>query len=217
MADWIELEDVTVDCVIGVTEAEQRSLQPVVASVAMRVDLSAAAEGDLGHSVDYAAVHAQLAFLLQHGRWRLLEALGTSIARLLLAPPPPASRQAPVDLVRLRLRKPTVLSGAVPSVVLERDAEWCDLQTRMVPDKTWLDTLAVTPVAGAYRAHIEPDSSWMVPPGLALLVLAGSAVADGRPLRVGERLARSEAARVSAVGSLPATVMAVGAPLPPAL
>ncbi|MCB9664113.1 MAG: dihydroneopterin aldolase [Alphaproteobacteria bacterium] len=213
MADWIELDEVALDCVVGVTEAEQRTVQPLRLSVALRLELEGAAGGELERSVDYAAVHEQLLFLAAHGRFRLLESLGTAIARLLLAPAPPAARQAAVDLVRLRLRKPAILDGAVPSVVLERDAEWCDLQTRMVPDKTWLDTLVATKTSGAYRAHIEPDSTWVVPPGVALMVLAGRAVADGRPVKVGERLARGEVGKLAAVGTLPATVLAVGAPL----
>lgn len=212
MADRVELRDLTVDVIVGVLEAEQRSLQPVVIDLDLEVDLDPAASGDLGASVDYGAVRDQVVFLAEHGRFRLIESLAAAIARLLLAPPPPAARAAAVERVVVRIRKPTILGNAVPAIRLERGADWCDLQTRVVPERTWLDTLVDTPQGGAWRAHVEPESAWKVPSGVALLVVAGRVQVAGVELPAGTRIARGQAASIKAVGQLPATLLIVGTP-----
>lgn len=216
MADRIELEAVEVDVVVGITEPEQRTLQPVRMDVVLQVDLEGAAGGDLARSVNYAVVREQLVFLAEHGRFRLIETLAFAAVRLLLAPPPPASPAGQVDVAQVRVRKPTVLPRAVPSVTIERPVDWCDLQTRMVPERTWLDTLVDTPQGGAWRVHVEPESTWKVPVGVAVLVVAGTVVADGRTLVAGARLARGEVSAVRATGTLPATLLVVGALAGPA-
>lgn len=212
MTDWIELHDLTVDAIVGVLESEQRNLQPVVVDLAMGLDLDAASAGDLSMSVDYASVQEAVLFLAQHGRWRLIESFATAVARYVLAPPPPAAAHAAVDVVRVKVRKPTILDRAVPGVSIERTSEWCDLSTRMVPEKTWLDTLCVTELTGAYRAHVEPGGGWTVPVGLAALVLAGSVEVEGKVLGRGDRIARLGATEVHAQGTRPATLLLVGQP-----
>lgn len=215
MADLIELEAVEVDVVVGITEPEQRTLQPVRIDVQLELDLDAASGGDLSRSVNYASTRDQLVFLAEHGRFRLIETLAIAAARLLLAPPPPAAPAGAVERVRVRVRKPTVLPRAIPGITVERTSDWCDLATRMVPERAWLDTLVETPQGGAWRIHVEPGSAWKVPDGVALLVVAGVVQADGRSLGVGARLARGEVGAVHASGSTPATLLAVGALTPP--
>ncbi len=215
MADRIELEAVEVDVVVGITEPEQRTLQPIRIDVEMEVDLDGASTGDLSRSVNYASVRDQLVFLAEHGRYRLIETLAVAAARLLLAPPPPAAPAGSVDKVRVRVRKPTVLPRAIPGVSIERSVDWCDLQTRVVPERTWLDTLVDTPQGGAWRAHVEPESDWKVPETVALLVVAGTIVAEGRTLTTGARLARGEVGKLRATGTAPATLLVVGALTPP--
>lgn len=212
MSDWIRIEGLRVDCIIGITEPEQRTLQPIEIDLGLGLELDAAAGGDLTESVDYALVAEQVRFLAEHGQWRLIESLAAAIARLVLAPTPPGLLQATVDRVEVRVRKPTVLDLAVPSVSIARAAEWCELQTRMVPDRTWLDVLVETPQVGAYRAHLEPGCTWVVPSGAAVLVVAGGVELGAKRWEAGRRLARGEATQLKAVGGGPASLVVVTAP-----
>lgn len=210
--DWIELNDVEIETIIGVLDAEQRRPQRLVLDLKVGVDLDEASRGDLGKSIDYASLHQQFLTLAQYGQWRLLESLAVGMARLVLAPPGPAERRAQVEVVEVRLRKPDVLPGAVPSVSLRRNVAWCDLGTRMVPSRTWLDTLVVTPQAGAYRAHIEGGSTWQVPPGAAVHVLAGEVLADGAPVAVGGRVPRGGCKALRSREGTTSTLLIVSSP-----
>lgn len=212
MADWIHIEQLKVDAIVGILESEQRVPQPLVFDIDLRLDLSGAADGTLSRSVDYAAVAGIVTFLSEQGRFRLLESLGTAVAHAILAPPPPAADAALVEEVHVRIRKPAVLPNCVPGIRLERDAESCDLQTRMVPEKTWLDTLVETSLVGAYRAHVEPESSWSLPASAVAMVIAGQVRAGSRSLVVGDRLARGEVDAVRAIGASPATLLVLTSP-----
>jgi FolB domain-containing protein len=212
MRDWIELDDFVVDCIIGVLEREQRVPQPVEVTVRLGLDHDAVAGGDLSKGLDYAGVQAQVVSFLQFGQWRLLESVAVGLARLLLAPPSPAEARAQVSAVSIKLRKPTILDGAVPAIGLERDAAWCDLRTRLVPPKAWLDTLVETPRAGAYRVHLEPGTKWPVPPGAALHVLAGRLNGVGSALQPGQRVARGALHEVANTGADLASLLVLTVP-----
>ena len=88
MATCIALRDLSVDCIVGIREREQRNLQPLVLDVRMEIAApsleAAASTGALDQSLNYSAVAKQLAFVCQHGQWGLLESLSTAICRLLL-------------------------------------------------------------------------------------------------------------------------------------
>lgn len=210
MRNWIEIEDYVVDAIVGIGEEEQRVTQPVWIDLRLAVDPEGAEGGDLSKSVDYASVHDAVGFLVQQGRMLLIESLAFAIARLVLAPPAPGERRVAIESAMVRIRKPNVLGGAVPGVRIERAADWCDLGTRMIPEKTWLDTLVQTPQGGAWRAHVEPGSSWKVPPNVAVLVISGAVEADGKVVGPGGRLARAETARVVASSVQPASLLVVG-------
>lgn len=212
MRDAIFLEGMAFDAMIGITDAEQRSLQPVIVDLKMELDLTDAASGDLARSVDYASVHEQVRTLVQYGQWRLIESLAVSIAHLLVSPPASAERRAQVDSVEVLIRKPTILDRAVPAVRVTRDSEGVDLRTRLMPPKTWVDTLVVTDTVGAYRVHVEPGTSWDVPPGAALHLISGTLAVDGRPVLPGSRLARGQTRRVVVQGDAVATLLVVCSP-----
>lgn len=213
MSDWIELENMTFDCIVGVLPEEQRSVQPLRVDVKMAVNLeSSARSGNLSETVNYAGVQQQIMMIAQCGRWRLIESLGMAIARLLLSPPAPAEERAQISTVKIRIAKPTILTGAVPAVSLSRDEAWLDLDTRMLPPATWLDVLEETPRGGAYRAHVEPGKTWELPPNASVLVVAGQLTADGVPLAAGQELAPSAAKAVTASGDMPGTLLVVTQP-----
>ena len=129
MATCIALRDLSVDCIVGIREREQRNLQPLVLDVRMEIAApsleAAASTGALDQSLNYSAVAKQLAFVCQHGQWGLLESLSTAICRLLLLEPAPGEGRAAVEAAELVVRKPKALDGlAVPEVTLRRGREW---------------------------------------------------------------------------------------------
>lgn len=170
--DWVELRDVRIQCHIGILDWEQERTQPLVLDLRMGLDLDGAAGGDLSRSVDYAAVLQQLTWLAVQGRWRLLESLGTAAARMLLLPP--AEPRAPIERVVLSMHKPEVLGGAaVPTVRLERESAWAQLQVRELAPEIVGELLVETPHASAWRVRLAPGARWELPRGGVALRLAG--------------------------------------------
>ena len=110
-------------------------------------------------SVDYAAVRAQLAFLLQNSRFRMLETAAHALCRYLLAPPAPGERRAQLSRARVRLTKPTALGGrAVASLEIEREASWVELVQEEKPFGT-VDIVHETRDAGIYRLNVAPGQT----------------------------------------------------------
>lgn len=205
-ADWVGLDDLNIDCVVGVLEREQRETQRIVATVRMAVPLEAAGEsGDLGRSIDYGAVSSWIRMLSEHGRFRLLESLGLAACRLILSPPLHGEGRPQVDAVSITLRKPEVLAPtAVPVVHLHREAG-APLSSFEVAPGVWADILVDLPQGGAWRVRVQAGVRWEPPADVAVEVIHGAVEAGvGRTLRVGDRLARSggELLALSTVGLL---------------
>jgi len=209
MPDRIELEAWEIPCVLGVLEREQRSVQRLAVQLGMELDLEDAAEGDLGATVDYARVRDQIAFLVQHGRFRLMESIAFAIARLLLAPPAPGEPRAQIGAVHVSLKKPDILDDATPGIHVSRVQTWCELETRMLQDKVWGEELARTPRTAAHRVTLQPKAAWTLPATVAVMVIAGRGTADGRPIGPGDALGPWEAVEVLA-GDAELTLLSVG-------
>lgn len=209
MPDRIELDEWEIPCVLGVLEREQRTVQRLRVRLELELDLEDAAEGDLGATVDYAAVHDQVAFFVQHGRFRLLESIAFGLARLLLASPAPGEPRAQIGAVHLALHKPDILEDATPGIRVSRVQTWCELETRMLQDKVWAEELARTPRSAAHRVTLQPGATWTMPATVAVLVIAGRGTADGRPIGPRDALGPWEAVEVVA-GATELTLLSVG-------
>ena len=110
--DWVGVASLRVDATLGVLDWEQRTTQAVDVEIAMRLDLQRSGEEDaLDATINYAGVAEQVRFMLEKGRWRLLESLGLAVCRLLLYPPLDREMRAPVQEVAVRFAKPEVLSA----------------------------------------------------------------------------------------------------------
>lgn len=198
MPDVISLEQWEVSCILGVLEREQRTPQPLRISVRMEIDLEPASSGDLTRSVNYAAVRDQVSFLVQHGRFRLLESIAFGVVRLLLLPPADGEARGSLTAVEVSLSKPEVLGDAVPGISVRREAGSCELAPIELDEDILAHPLVTTPRSSAHRIDLEPAASWPVPPEVAVLVLAGSVRGDDRVCRVGDRTAPSEVSQVVA-------------------
>ena len=195
--DWVELGELSVDCIVGIREREQRMLQPLVIDVRMRVPtLSVAARtAALGESVNYAAISKQIAFVAQHGQWGLIESLAFALCRLVLLPPATAENRAPITAAEVRVRKPKALKGlAVPAVRVSRELADADANAsadaRVVSPGVSLDVLAETAMGASYRVRLDGGASWRLPDVLAAHVLAGSAKVGSEPREPSSRLLR---------------------------
>jgi dihydroneopterin aldolase len=164
--DVLRIEELMVDCVVGVYPHERNASQPLRVDVEMRLETETSAIKErLRSTVDYAATASQLVFLLRSCRFRLLETAAHVLARYILAPPAPDERRAQVDSAVVRLTKPGALRGfAVPSLEIERSASWCNFEVENKPFGT-VDVIYETKGAGIYRLQMR-ESEMVLGDGL---------------------------------------------------
>lgn len=155
--DVLRIEGLAVDCVVGVYPHERDSVQPLLVDVELRLPTELAASREsLRLTVDYAATAAQLSFLLQSCRFRMLETAAHTLARYLLLSPVAGDARARPESVLVRLTKPQALAGlAIPSVEVEREANWPKFEVEDKPFGT-VDIIHETKDAGIYRLNIAP-------------------------------------------------------------
>lgn len=158
--DVLRIEELMVDCVVGVYPHERNASQPLRVDVEMRLQTETSAiKESLRSTIDYAATASQLVFLLRSCRFRLLETAAHVLARYVLAPPAPDERRAQVDSAVIRLTKPGALrSFAIPSLEIERSASCCTFDVEEKPFGT-VDVIYETKGAGIYRLNIAPGHS----------------------------------------------------------
>lgn len=98
----------------GANPGERDAEQAFDVDVELRLDLSRASKSDdLADTIDYAALHARIERTVRAESFALLERLAAAIADEMLA-------DDRVDRVRVSIAKPNLLSGATPSVTLNR-------------------------------------------------------------------------------------------------
>lgn len=175
MRDTITLRDCTLDAIIGILAFEQQRRQPLEVEVDMHLSLEPAGQSeDVGHTVDYAMITAQLELLARAGRWWLLESLAQTVCRAILIPPAPAESRADVEEVTLRLRKPTILDGrAVPGITMHRATTWCRIEREILPSGGELDWLGRTRLCDVGRLRLKAGERYVLPANAHALNLAG--------------------------------------------
>ncbi len=190
--DTITLRDLAVHCVIGVHPEEK--IRPQLLKIDLRLYLDtapAALSGILSRTVDYSLVAKQVAFILMHSRFRLLESAAEALAVFLLTPAP--GEQALIQAVDIEIRKPEALGGlSEPAVRIFRDKQ----------DRT-LDVAGTSPIlfqvpeAVLERWTVDPRSEVVTSigfDGLAILTestgftVLGKSLPAGSALPYGERL-----------------------------
>jgi dihydroneopterin aldolase len=159
--DLIEIRGLALSCVIGAHPHEREVAQRLLVDVAMEVAIEEAAKKEtLGLTVDYDAAAAQVTFLLESCRFRLLETAAYALAKLLLAAPAPGERRAPIASVRLTLTKPEALGRVgAPSLTLQREAAWARAAMTLEA-KPWgsVDVVHETRDVGIYRLNVAPSA-----------------------------------------------------------
>jgi dihydroneopterin aldolase len=121
----ITIEGLSVDCVIGVYPEEKIVTQPLLVDLALVVDVTGAVKTDnLPDALDYAGIALDVSFILQNGKFQLLESAAACVASFLLAPLHPTQKVG-VSEVEVTIRKPQALRahGAVAAVGMKRRAD----------------------------------------------------------------------------------------------
>ncbi len=188
--DVISLRGITVDCIVGVYRRERVVAQPLRLDVALFLDTrEAAAGGQLGRTVHYGRLEGELRFLLEAGRFELLESAAEALSRYLLAPPTADAPRMQVRAATVRLTKPEALGGrAVPSLQVHRAAEEMHYP---VEDRPFgrVDIVYEGEGYGIYRLRIRPGGTLSTPQPSVVeaseLVLGAGLKLQGQPVTRG--------------------------------
>jgi dihydroneopterin aldolase len=187
--DVIELNRLSVQCIVGVYPAERGTPQPLDLDVALYLDTRrAATAGSLRDTVDYARLAGELRFLLETSSFRMLETAAEALCRYILAPPTEDQSRAQVRAVALRLAKPGALGqAALASLQVHRSVDEYELETRKLPSGQ-VDTVFQDEHVGIYRLRIAPGGT-ITPEhrvmSEAALVLGHGLLLQGRPVLAG--------------------------------
>jgi FolB domain-containing protein len=104
--DRILIKDLTLRCILGVTDEERREKQDVLINLILWADLRPAAASDrLEGAVDYSALKKRVIALVEQSKFCLVETLSQRIADLCLEHPG-------IQQVQVTLEKPTALRFA---------------------------------------------------------------------------------------------------------
>jgi dihydroneopterin aldolase len=116
VTDHVSIRDLAVAAVIGVHAWEREITQTLIFTVDMVPSIAdvrkAAATDDLADALDYSAVAATIAAVVQEGKFHLIETAAERVAARLLA-------EYPVAWLRLEVRKP-LPDGYTAAVTIER-------------------------------------------------------------------------------------------------
>lgn len=83
--DTLYINDLKIDCIIGVFEDERTKKQPIIINIALSVDTKKAGNSDnLKDTVDYQSLYLEIADVVGKSQYKLLEALAQRIADICL-------------------------------------------------------------------------------------------------------------------------------------
>ena len=156
--DKITLKNWTVECVVGVYPSERLKSQKLTVAVDLFLDTRPASLEGLNKSVDYARLCGEIEFLLKACRFCLLEEAADTLARYLLASPPPSLGRVAIDEVEICLSKGEALEGkACPSLTIRRRrGEYEYTEESNVFGK--VDILCENSYVGVYWLRVAPGS-----------------------------------------------------------
>lgn len=151
------IDELEVECRIGCLDAERRTAQTVRVDLWVELDVSGPARTDaLANTWNYAAIADQTAFILQAGRFWLLESACGVLLRWLLMPPAPGEDRPAATAAGVSITKFGVLSGrARPRVAVSGRAADVAFPRETNPWGT-VDVVGETDRLGLYRLNIAP-------------------------------------------------------------
>lgn len=186
--DELRLERMRVRCVVGIYPGERERPQPLELSLSLFIDKHTQGQG-LKSSVDYARLWGELKFLLEHCRFRTLEAAAEALARYVLVAPSADLQRAQVHAVTVALTKPEALGGeAIPTLKIQRLARDYQYTVETKPFGH-VDVIYESDREGIYRLRLLPGRSIQAHVHHVMeeheLVLGSELLLQGRPVRRG--------------------------------
>ena len=129
--DKIQIQGLNVDCIIGILPDERTNAQPVVVDITAWLDTREAARSCmLQLSLDYAQLTNDMAFILESGKFLLLETAASALCHYVLA-------HELVAQCSVKIAKPKALDGkAVPAVEITRTGDEAHIDT--LSEGEWL-------------------------------------------------------------------------------
>lgn len=132
---WIQVQQLELDCIIGIYEQERHTPQKLIVDLALALSpedwLKSGQQGRLDRSINYADVTEQVSQLICAAEFRLLESIFPLLAHLYLSPSCQLPTQAQAQALKLSLHKLHALSPyASPSPCLSMSisrSEWLQL------------------------------------------------------------------------------------------
>ncbi len=113
MTDTLFINDITIRCILGISEAERSQKQPVIINIALSLDTSKAAKTDaITDTVNYHDLCVSIVGLVASSSFYLLETLAQSIATLCL-------KDTRIKQVKVHVEKPNALKGLARSSGIE--------------------------------------------------------------------------------------------------
>jgi nucleoside triphosphatase len=105
--DTVAIDDLRINCIVGVHDWERKREQPVLISVELYVPISSAAAGDdLNKTVNYSTIAQSIQKKVKAGQYQLLETMAEELATLIL------TEHQNVTGVRVVIKKPRAISDA---------------------------------------------------------------------------------------------------------
>lgn len=155
----ISIEGVRVECLIGCFTRERGEPQPLDVELQVELDIGGAADDeDLQQTWDYGALEREVTFVLQAGRFLLLETAARALLRMLLLPPVPSSPRPSAVWAQLRLTKPNALPGGVLARVAVESAAAEQAYTREVKPWGSVDHIDQSRRLALYRLNLNPGA-----------------------------------------------------------
>ena len=153
----LHVDNLEIDCIIGVWSHERTTPQKVRVDLWVEVDASASVQtDDLSDTVDYTWLAESVRFILCSGRFKLLEAASNTIHRWLLLPPLTGQLRPQIMMSNLQITKYSAFENEAAAIVSSR-AELGDFEYE-IESKSWgsVDIIAETKEVGFYRLNITP-------------------------------------------------------------
>ncbi len=192
--DEIRLRDFVIPCTIGIYPEEIGRTQPLHVNLVLYLDTSGAARsGQLGQTVDYAALVKEIRFILTQGHFRLLESAAEAMACYILSPHPTDIARAACEAVEIEIVKPEALRGqSIPAIRIVRETG-DQVAAQSMP--TW-DMIFASPETSLFRGIVPPRTSlrpWLPGWTMAAILTGGAGLKiSGRTLIAGEELPGAE-------------------------
>lgn len=150
--DRIFIEELRVDCIVGIYPHERTQPQPLIVELELGLDTAEAAyTGRIAATCDYARVADEVATLLEFRKYKLLEMAAEELAAMLCGVHPN------IQDLRVRLYKPQALHGRARAAGVEivRTAREF-VRMREHNEFGEVEILHQTREAGLYLLHVDP-------------------------------------------------------------